>query len=140
MPFHNTCPTLDEMKDLLIKPNQVAVHKGSKVEAVVRQLVPDAAPKLFDEPVKQLAAVRAGDVLVSIHNEAQSRYLLDQQPSARIQIRSCLGGARSLLVAIAVRPDAPDLQRWVDTFLEAELLDLTAEELLQFGKREKLWP
>jgi polar amino acid transport system substrate-binding protein len=140
MPFHSTCPTLDEMKDLLIKPNQVAVHKGSKVEAVVRQLVPDAAPKLFDEPVKQLAAVRAGDVLVSIHNEAQSRYLLDQQPSARIQIRSCLGGARSLLVAIAVRPDAPDLQRWVDTFLEAELLDLTAEELLQFGKQEKLWP
>jgi polar amino acid transport system substrate-binding protein len=140
MPFHSICPTLDEITDLLVKPNQVAVQKGSRVEAVVHQLVPDAVPKLFDDPVEQFAAIRAGDVLISVHNEAQSRYLLHEQPSARIQIRSCLGGARSLLVAIAVPPDAPDLLRWVDTFLEVELIDLTAEELLQFGEREKLWP
>ena len=140
MPFQSTCPTLDEIIDLLIKPNQVAVQRGSKVEAVVRQLAPDAVPKLFDDPVEQFAAVVAGDVLISVHNEAQSRYLLREQPGTRIQIRSCLGGARSLLVAIAVRPDAPDLLRWVDTFLEVELIDLTAEELLQFGEREKLWP
>jgi polar amino acid transport system substrate-binding protein len=140
MPFHSTCPTLDEIKDLLVKPNQVAVQKGSKVESVVHQLVPDAVPKLFDDPIEQFAAVVAGDVLISVHNEAQSRYLLHEQPSARIQIRSCLGGARSLLVAIAVRPDAPNLLRWVDTLLEVELIDLTAEELLQFGEREKLWP
>lgn len=140
MPFHGTCPTLEEITDLLVKPNQVAVQKGSKVEAIARQLAPDAAPRLFDDPVKQFAAVVAGDVLVSIHNEAQSRYLLHQHPSARIRIRSCLGGARSLLVGIAVRPDAPDLVRWINTFLAVELIDLNAEELLQFGQREKLWP
>lgn len=140
MPFHSTCPTLSEITGLLAEPDQVALQKGSQTEAIVHQLVPDAAPKLFDDPLEQFAAVLAGDVLVSIHNEAQSRYLLHQQPSARIQIRSCLGGARSHLVAIAVRPDAPDLLRWVDTFLEVELIDMTAEELLQFGEREKLWP
>ncbi len=140
MPFHSTCPTLAEITGLLAEPDQVALQKGSQTEAIVRQLAPDAVPKLFDDPLEQFAAVLAGDVLLSIHTEAQSRYLLHQQPSARIQIRSCLGGARSYLVAIAVRPDAPDLLRWVDTFLEVELIDLTAEELLQFGEREKLWP
>ena len=43
-------------------------------------------------------------------------------------------------MAIAVRPDAPDLLRWVNTFLQVNLIDLTAEELLKFGEEEKLWP
>ncbi len=140
MPFHDTCPTLEEITEVLAKPGQVALQKGSRAEAVARQLVPDAAPKLYEDPNQQFAAILAGEVLISAHTEAQSRYLLRQQPSARIQVRSCLGGARSHLVAIAVRPDMPDLQRWLDTFLEVELLDLTAEELLQFGEREELWP
>ncbi|MDJ0943307.1 MAG: transporter substrate-binding domain-containing protein [Kiloniellales bacterium] len=140
MPFHSTCPTVDEISEVLATPGQVALQKGSRTEAVARQLVPDAVPKLFDDPHEQFEAILAGEVLVSVHTEAQSRYLLHQQPSARIQIRSCIGGARSYLVAIAVRPDMPDLQRWLDTFLEVELIDLTAEELLQFGQREKLWP
>ncbi len=140
MPFHSTCPTLDEITDLLVEPDQVAVQKGSQPEAIARRLEPDAKPKLFDDPAEQFTAVLAGDVLISVHNEAQSRYLLHKQPSAHIKIRSCLGGARSLLVAIAVRPDAPNLLHWVETFLDVELIDLTAEELLQFGEREKLWP
>ncbi|MDJ0972289.1 MAG: transporter substrate-binding domain-containing protein [Kiloniellales bacterium] len=140
MPFHDTCPTLDEITEVLAKPGQVALQNGSRAEAIARELVPDAAPKLYDDPHQQFDAILAGEVLISVHTEAQSRYLLRQQPSARIQVRSCLGGARSYLVAIAVRPDMPDLQRWLDTFLEVELIDLTAEELLQFGEREELWP
>ena len=140
MPFHGTCPTLAEITELLAEPDQVAMQKGGQNEALARRLVPDAAPKLFDDPLKQFAAVLAGDVLISVHNEAQSRYLLRQQPGARIKVRSCLSGARSHLVAIAVRPDAPDLLRWVNTFLEVELIDLTAEELLEFGELEELWP
>lgn len=140
MPFHSTCPTIDEITEILSTPGQVALQKGSRSEAVARELVPDAAPKLFDDPHRQFAAILAGEVLISVHTEAQSRYLLHQQPSARIQVRSCLGGARSYLVAIAVRPDMPDLKRWLDTFLEVELIDMTASELLKFGEREKLWP
>jgi hypothetical protein len=79
-----------------------------------------------------------GDVLVSIHTEAKARYMLHKMPSARIKIRMCLGGARSYLVAIAVRHDAPDLLRWVNTFLQVRLIDMTADELLKFGEQEKL--
>ncbi len=140
MPFHNTCPTLDEITEVLAKPGQVALQKGSRAEAIARKLVPDAAPRLYEDPNQQFAAILAGEVLISVHTEAQSRYLLHKQPSARIQVRSCLSGARSYLVAIAFHPDSPELQRWLDTFLEVELLDLTAEELLQFGEREELWP
>ena len=140
MPFHDTCPNLDEITEVLAKPGQVALQKGSRAEAIARKLVPDAAPRLYDDPHQQFDAILAGEVLISVHTEAQSRYLLHKQPSARIQVRSCLSGARSYLVAIASHPDSPDLQRWLDTFLEVELIDLTAEELLQFGEREELWP
>ena len=140
MPFHGTCPSLADITELLAEPDHVAMQKGGHNEALARRLVPDAAPKLFDDPLAQFAAVLAGEVLISVHNEAQSLYLLHQQPGARIKVRTCLSAARSHLVAIAVRPDAPDLLRWVNTFLEVELIDLTAEELLEFGEREELWP
>ena len=138
--FHTACPTFEEMKKLIEEPNQVALQKGSWVEESARQLAPKGVPKLFDDPLKQFDAVLAGNVAVSIQTEAQARYLLHKRPSARIKIRLCLGGARSHLVAIAVRPDAPDLLRWVNTFLQVNLIDLTAEELLKFGEQEKLWP
>jgi polar amino acid transport system substrate-binding protein len=138
--FHSTCPTLEEMIKLIGKPNQVALQKGSPAEEIARQLAPKGVPKLFDDPLKQFDAVLAGDVLVSIQSEAQARYLLQKKPSAQIKIRLCLGSARSRPVAIAVRPDAPDVLRWVNTFLQVNLIDLTAEELLKFGEQEKLWP
>jgi ABC-type amino acid transport substrate-binding protein len=114
--------------------------KGSRVEETARRLAPKGVPKLFNDSFKQFDAVLAGDVSVSIHTEAQARYLLHKNTGARIKIRLCLGGARSFLVAIAVRPDAPDLLRWVNTFLQVRLIDMTAEELLKFGEQEKLWP
>jgi polar amino acid transport system substrate-binding protein len=138
--FQSTCPTLEEMRKLIEEPNKVALQKGSRVEETARRMAPKGVPRLFDDPLKQFDAVLAGDILVSIHTEAQARYLLHKKPSARIKIHLCLGGARSYLVAIAVRPDAPDLLRWVNTFLEARLIDMTAEELLKFGEQEKLWP
>jgi len=138
--FHSTCPTLAEMRKLGEEPNQVALQKGSRVEETAHQQAPKGVPKLFNDPLKQFDAVLSGDVSVSIHTEAQARYLLHKNPGARIKIRLCLGGARSFLVAIAVRPDAPDLLRCVNTFLQVRLIDMTAEELLKFGEQEKLWP
>jgi polar amino acid transport system substrate-binding protein len=138
--FHGACPSLDEAGELLAQDGAVAVTRGSSAETAVSALFPDASPRLYDDEDREFAAVLSGDVIIGVFDEAGARYRLHQKPGARIRVRLCLGGGAIHQIAIAVRPDAPDLRNWIDIFLQRNLLDLTAQELLEFGEREKLWP
>jgi polar amino acid transport system substrate-binding protein len=138
--LQGTCPSLDEAGELLAQDGVVALTKGSSAETAVGALFPDASPRLYDDEDREFAAVLSGDVIIGVFDEAGARYRLHQSPGARIRARLCLGGGAIHQIAIAVRPDAPNLRDWIDIFLQRNLLDLTAQELLEFGEREKLWP
>jgi ABC-type amino acid transport substrate-binding protein len=84
----------------------------------------DTLDQLFD-------AVRKGDVVMAVAGEIPFRRLLRDNPAAAIQLRICAVGERLDSIAIAVRPDSPDLVRWIDTFLEEHGVSYDAETLLK---------
>lgn len=140
LPFHSACPSFEEVGELVVQEGMMAVAEGASAETAVRALFPDASPRLYEDEERLFAAVVSGDVMIGVFDEAGVHYRLHQDPGARIRVRLCVGSGAVHQIAIAVRPDAPDLRDWIDIFLQRHLLDLTAQELLEFGEREKLWP
>jgi hypothetical protein len=68
--------------------------------------------------------------------EIGARRLLYTHPAASIQLELCVLDTRPDHIAIAVRPDAPGLARWIDAFLQERSV-LHAAEVL--GRYEGPW-
>ena len=84
----------------------------------------------------EVKAVRQGKIAFTIQGEIPARALLHEHPAASIQLRLCVLEARPDHVAIAVRPDAPGLARWIDVFLQERSVFYDAELL---GRHRGPW-
>lgn len=95
-----------------------------------REGVPDARLQEFDQLDELFDAALAGKVVLTVQGEIGARRLLYANPAAAIQLQLCVLDTRPDPIAIAVRPDAPGLARWIDAFLlergvfyDAEVMD-----------------
>jgi len=134
--FRGRCPSLDEIHATAEKPDQLGVQKQSAAASWIRQEVPGAKLKEFAGLEKLFAAAREGKVMFTIQGEIPARRLLHRHPAASIQLRVCVINARPDHIAIAVRPDAPGLARWIDAFLQERSVFYDAETL---GRHEGPW-
>ena len=66
-----------------------------------------------------MAAVRAGEIFGAYHGEIRIGYHLRQHPEYAIHI-GMLSATRETTsdISIAVRPDAPNLLRWLNIYLQ----------------------
>jgi ABC-type amino acid transport substrate-binding protein len=109
------CPT--DIRALARQPGLIGIQRQSATAGWLREGVPDARPQEFDRLDDLFRAALAGKVLLTIQGEIGARALLHAQPAASIQLQLCVLDTRPDSIAIAVRPDAPGLARWIDAFL-----------------------
>jgi polar amino acid transport system substrate-binding protein len=128
--FNKLCPSLSERRELAKKPGQIGVMKGDTAIEVIRRRVPGASPKEFGSLASMMAAVQTGEVVASAQAEALAKYFLRQNPSASLRLKLCLISERQIQLAIAVRPDAPHLLRWLNVYLDTRLRIPSVDELV----------
>lgn len=99
------------------QPGLVGVQANSAIASWFEEGVPNAKLQEFDRLEQLFQAALAGKVLLSVQGEIGARRLLHANPAASIQLQLCVLHTRPDPIAIAVRPDAPGLARWIDAFL-----------------------
>lgn len=99
------------------QPGQVGIQRESATAGWFREGVSDAKLQEFDRLEGLFEAALAGKVLLAVQGEIGARRLLHTNPAASIQLQLCVLDTRPDPIAIAVRPDAPGLARWIDAFL-----------------------
>ncbi|MFQ6024182.1 MAG: substrate-binding periplasmic protein [Acidiferrobacterales bacterium] len=128
--FSKLCPTRSELRELVKKPGQIGVMKGTTAAEAVWRVAPEASPKQFGSLASMMAAVQAGELVASLQAEAIAKYFLRQNPAASLRLKLCLIGQRQIQLAIAVRPDAPHLVRWLNVYLDTRLRIPTVDQLV----------
>jgi len=109
------CPA--DIRALARQPGLIGIQRQSATAGWFQEGVPDAKLQEFDRLEEFLEAVHAGKVLLAVQGEIGARRLLHEQPAASIHLQLCVLDTRPDSIAIAVRPDAPGLARWIDAFL-----------------------
>lgn len=111
------CPSKQDLEKLVRQPDRVGVLAFSLYEGFVKRRIPDARLRPFDTLSQMAEATERGDVVGSLLGEVATKYYLSTHPKAAIRVKVCniIGEADN--IAIAVRPDAPDLLRWLDLFI-----------------------
>lgn len=128
--FNRSCPSLSERRELVERPGQIGVMKGDTTVEVLKRTTPGASPRKFDSLGSMMAAVQSGEIVASVQTEAVAKYFLRQNPSASLRLKLCLIGEREIRLAIAVRPDAPHLLRWLNVYLDTEAGTPSVDELV----------
>lgn len=134
--FRGRCPSGDEIRAAALKPGQLGVQKQSAVASWIMQGAPAAKLTEFAGLEDLFAAAREGSVNFTLQGEIPARRLLHRHPAASIQLRLCVIDSRPDHIAIAVRPDAPGLARWIDAFLQERSVFYDAEAL---GQHDGPW-
>jgi polar amino acid transport system substrate-binding protein len=109
------CPT--DIRALARQPGQIGIQRQSAIAGWFQEGVPDAKLQEFVRLDALFEAALAGKVLLTVQGEIGARVLLHAHPAASIQLQLCVLEMRPDPIAIAVRPDAPGLARWIDAFL-----------------------
>lgn len=113
------CPkTPADVAAMAARPRTLGVPRGTSYEQALRGLNKKAAPEVFDDLRKFLHAVVDGTLLAGLGGEISVRQVLKEHPAARIELKLCLVGVQKDRIAIAVRPDRPNLGNWIDVVLE----------------------
>ena len=110
---------------------ELAVLKGSVYATRLARELPQVRVKTYDSFPEIMAAVKNGKVLVAYHGEIQIQYYMRQHPETAIYV-----GIDPLVlthgdIGIAVRPDAPNLLRWLNIYLANHVGTLDAKGVLQ---------
>lgn len=114
-----SCPKAPaDVAALAAKPRTVGVRRGSVYELSLRGLAEKPALELFEDGQKFIADVEAGKLLAGLDGEVAARQLLAARPATRINVKLCLVGRQKDHIAIAVRPDAPNLVNWIDAVMD----------------------
>jgi ABC-type amino acid transport substrate-binding protein len=122
------CPSIDEVRELIKTPGLIGILKKGAYATWAKRL-PDASVKVFDSAFANMSAVLKGEILGSLQGEVQARDFLDDDPAAAIRLKLCEIGKRKDYIAIAVRPDAPNLWHWLNVFLANRTLVFTTKDI-----------
>lgn len=114
-------PELEEIgqipKQSAAQAIQVGVLEGSVYAARLAREMPNLRVKTYKRFPEMMADVKSGKIFGGIHGEIQIRYYFRLHPGSAIHI-----GVEPKLrnpsdICIAVRPDAPNLLRWLNIYL-----------------------
>lgn len=122
------CPSLEELHQLVKTPGLIGVPKRGAYTVWAKRF-PDAAVKEYDLESEKMGAVLKGEILGSLQGEVQARDFLQDDPAAAIRLKLCKIGKRKDYIAIAVRPDAPNLWYWLNVYLKNRTLVFTTKEI-----------
>ena len=130
------CPDFPELELAAKQGIKIGVLRQSSSAEVFETAIPEVSPQRFKSFVDMETAVRNGKIVASMQGEVVARGVLRRYPKLRIYLKLCELKDTEDLIAIAVRPDAPDLRQWLNVFLEARGIEFSGDTLFQ---HEGMW-
>jgi ABC-type amino acid transport substrate-binding protein len=125
------CPkSPDDLVPLTKHDWKIGAQRGTIFQTALEDKGLKESTSLFDSLQDMLAAVQSGTHLGGLAGEVALRYALNEQPGLRIKIKLCLIGEQKDHIAIAIRPDAPNLKDFIDIALDNVDLQLDASGVL----------
>jgi hypothetical protein len=92
---------------------------------------PDSLLRRFESLAGMMAAVRSGETFAAMHGGLQIDYFLRRNPATAIYVALDADIRQTSDIRIAVRPDAPNLLRWVNLYLADHVGMLDDAEIVQ---------
>ncbi len=129
------CPRPSDLRRMAKKEDMLGIPRYGFYVRYLEQSVDNPVAKQFDTIDEMIAAVAAGDIVVSVQGELSAKYYLTRHPEASIRLRFCnVPGVRHR-VAIAVRPDGLDLTRWLDLYIAQRGVIIDLDSLIYRADR-----
>ncbi len=128
------CPeTPADAAALAARPGGLGVTRGGVYEQALHNQDKNINPVVFDTERELQNALETGRLLAGLGGEIGVRELFARHPAARITLKLCLVGGQKDQLAIAVRPDAPNLAAWIDVVLDNVGLQLKPSGIFTLG-------
>ena len=128
------CPdTPADVAALAARPGGLGVTRGGAYEQALRNQDKNINPVVFDTEKELYDALETDRLLAGLGGEIELRQLFARHPAARIKLKLCLVGEQKDQIAIAVRPDAPNLAAWIDIVLDNVGLQLKPSGIFTLG-------
>ncbi len=93
------------------------VLEGSIYQAMLAQDLPQFAVKPYPDLPEIVTAVKEGEIFAGLHGELQIDFYMRQNPATAIYVAVKPTRRHPSDISIAVRPDAPNLLRWLNVYL-----------------------
>ena len=129
-----SCPeTPADAAALAARPGGLGVTRGGAYEQALHNQNQKINPMVFDTERELYDALETERLLAGLGGEIELRQLFASHPAARIKLKLCLVGKQKDQIAIAVRPDAPNLAAWIDVVLDNVGLQLKPSGIFTLG-------
>ena len=115
------------------------VLEGSIFQEMLGQDLPQFPAKLYQSLPEIVTAVKEGRIFAGLHGEVELEFYMRQNPETAIDIAVEPKVRHPADISIAVRPDAPNLLRWVNVYLDNHVGLLDTEAVIdrfQEGRAE----
>jgi ABC-type amino acid transport substrate-binding protein len=110
---------------------RIGVVEGSIFGPLLRRDYPEVTVQPFPGLAELVNAVKEGRVFAGFHGGLQLDYYMHRHPETAIYIGVDPEAPYSSDISIAVRPDAPNLLRWVNVYLANHVGQLDPSELIE---------
>ncbi len=104
------------------------VLEGSIHQELLEQELPQFTVRRYQSLPEIVTAVKEGRIFAGLHGEVELEFYMRQNPETAIEVGVEPKVRHPADISIAVRPDAPNLLRWVNVYLDNRvgLLDTAA--------------
>jgi polar amino acid transport system substrate-binding protein len=114
---------------------EIGVLEGSVYQTVLERDFPDVQIKPYPGLTELMQAVRDDQIFGGVHGGLQIAYFMRQHSSTAIYVAVDPELRRTSDICIAVRPDAPNLLRWVDVYLATNVgLEESADVVARYAE------
>ena len=128
------CPdTPADAAALAARPGGLGVTRGGAYEQALHDQDKNIRLAVFDTESELYDALETDKLLAGLGGEIGLRELFARHPAARIKLKLCLVGEQKDQIAIAVRPNAPNLAAWIDVVLDNVGLQLKPSGIFTLG-------
>jgi ABC-type amino acid transport substrate-binding protein len=110
---------------------QLGVVAGSVYETNLERDFPKSPLRRFESLDEMMAAVRDGEIFAALNGDLQVDYFMRSNPATAIYVAIDADIHQPDDIRIAVRPDVPNLLRWVDLYLAAHVGMLDHAEIVR---------
>lgn len=116
---------------------EIGVLEGSVYQTILERDYSRYRSKTYRSLAEMMTAVREGRIFAGVHGELQVSYYMHLYPSTAIYVAVDPEVHQPSDISIAVRPDSPNLLRWMNVYLASHVGLLDSEEIVARVVKER---
>lgn len=110
---------------------KIGVLEGSVYQTILERDFSQYQLQPFDSLPEMMTAVRKGEIFAGVHGELQINHYMHQHPATAIYVAVDPEVRQPSDISIALRPDAPNLLRWINVYLSDHVGLLDNDEIVE---------